>query len=56
MGDDDIAAKIMILDEPKEIKQHGRKVKNFDNELWEKNCQEIVEKGNMAKVLHVHTS
>lgn len=49
MGDDDIAAKIMILDEPKEIKQHGRKVKNFDNELWEKHCQEIVEKGNMAK-------
>lgn len=56
MGDDDIAAKIMNLDEPKEIKQHGRKVKNFDNELWEKHCQEIVEKGNMAKVLHVHTS
>lgn len=49
MGDCDTAAKIMTLDDPTKIKQHGREVKNFDNDLWEKNCQKIVEKGNMEK-------
>lgn len=56
MGDKDAAATIMTLDEPKEIKQHGREVKNFDNELWKKKREEIVEKGNMAKVFLIHTS
>lgn len=51
MGDYDTAAKIMTLDDPRKIKQHGREVKNFDNDLWEINCQKIVEKGNMEKVL-----
>lgn len=51
MGDYDTAERIMALHEPRQLKQLGREVKNFDDELWTKNRQKIVEKGNMAKVL-----
>lgn len=49
MGDVDRAAIIMALDDPNEIKKQGRHVKNFNQDIWESNCQEIVENGNMAK-------
>lgn len=49
MGDYDTAERIMALHEPRQLKQLGREVKNFDDELWTKNRQKIVEKGNMAK-------
>lgn len=42
---------ILALDEPQEIKQQGRCVQNFNQELWYGVRQEIVETGNMAKVL-----
>lgn len=49
MGDVDRAAIIMALDDPNEIKKQGRHVNNFNQDIWESNCQEIVENGNMAK-------
>lgn len=49
MNDFDAAETIMKLDEPKEIKELGRKVKNFNDQLWVDKREGIVEKGNMAK-------
>lgn len=46
---------ILALDEPQEIKQQGRCVQNFNQELWYGVRQEIVETGNMAKVLYINT-
>lgn len=46
---------IMALHEPQEIKQQGRCVQNFNQELWYGVRQEIVETGNMAKVLYINT-
>jgi ribA/ribD-fused uncharacterized protein len=34
MGDEDIAAHVMITDDPKKIKALGRQVKNWDERLW----------------------
>lgn len=51
MGDKMRAEIILALDEPQEIKQQGRCVQNFNQELWYGVRQEIVETGNMAKVL-----
>ncbi|XP_062581098.1 uncharacterized protein LOC134242910 [Saccostrea cucullata] len=49
MKDHESAQIILALDEPREMKQRGRYVENFNQELWDKNCRNIVEKGNMAK-------
>uniref|UniRef100_K1RCF7 non-specific serine/threonine protein kinase n=1 Tax=Magallana gigas TaxID=29159 RepID=K1RCF7_MAGGI len=49
MGDKMRAEIIMALHEPQEIKQQGRCVQNFNQELWYGVRQEIVETGNMAK-------
>lgn len=47
---DDITFKeIMKETNPAKIKKLGRKVKNFDNLVWNKECQKIVEKGNYFK-------
>ena len=35
---------------PRDQKALGRKVHNFDEEVWTANCKEIVKTGNMAKV------
>jgi ribA/ribD-fused uncharacterized protein len=43
------AAKIIQAGTPREQKQLGRMVKNFDNEVWEKNCKQFVYNGNYAK-------
>lgn len=51
MGDEMSAETIMALDEPQKMKKQGRFVKNFNQELWNDVRQEIVETGNMAKVL-----
>lgn len=40
---------IMSTDNPKEQKAIGRKVKNFDTNLWNKFCREYVYEGNLAK-------
>lgn len=47
--DYDIAEQIMNETKPKTIKSFGRKVKNFDDDLWTEQCRDIVYKGNYAK-------
>ena len=34
------------------MKACGRKVRNFDDEIWKSKCREIVKQGNTAKVLN----
>lgn len=50
MKDMERADIIMALNEPREMKQQGRYVKNFDQKFWDKCCQDVVERGNMEKV------
>ena len=49
-NDQEIARKIMQTNDPKTQKTLGRSVKNFDGQIWNGECREIVRKGNMAKV------
>jgi len=44
-----IASDIMKADRPREQKALGRKVSNFNKDVWEKYCKEIVYDANMAK-------
>ena len=48
-GDDDAFHKIMGLTSPKAIKDMGRKIRNFDQETWDKYKFDIVVKGNFLK-------
>ena len=43
----------MILTErdPRVQKGYGRQIPEFDGEMWEKQREEVVRKGNMAKVM-----
>lgn len=50
MDDKESAELILALHEPAEIKKVGRNVQNFNQELWESRCLDVVEKGNMEKV------
>lgn len=56
MDDMETADIIMALDEPNEMKQYGRYVKNFNQTVWDQHCMRVVEKGNIAKVLFRHKS
>ena len=47
--DFDCLKKIMSTNNCKEQKRLGRQVKNFDQNIWEENCDEIVFQGNLAK-------
>ena len=47
--DYEIMKQIMSTNNCKEQKQLGRRVKNFDQKIWEENCDEIVYQGNLAK-------
>ena len=47
--DKDIANKILNTNQPKAIKELGRKVKNFNDELWDKMKYKIVFTGNYYK-------
>ncbi|VVU95401.1 Domain of unknown function (DUF1768) [seawater metagenome] len=40
---------IMKEESPKRAKELGRKVKNFDSDIWNQNAFEIVKKGNLFK-------
>ncbi|MGM9844424.1 MAG: NADAR family protein, partial [Muribaculaceae bacterium] len=46
---EDIWQQIMASYDPMTIKKLGRKVRNFNEYVWKKNCQEIVKRGNLAK-------
>lgn len=48
-GDSEIAELILKTSDPGEQKKLGRKVRNFDNDIWEANCRDIVYRGNYAK-------
>jgi ribA/ribD-fused uncharacterized protein len=47
--DDEIAAEIMAADHPRTHKALGRKVRNFDGAVWERERLRIVKDGNRAK-------
>ena len=48
-GDADIAAEILAADHPRTHKALGRKVKRFDQSVWERERLRIVKDGNRAK-------
>lgn len=48
-GDTEISEEIMKARHPKQFKDLGRKVKNFNEQIWNENCCDIVVKGNYAK-------
>ncbi len=45
-----MAEEILKSHDPKEQKAMGRNVRNFDPDVWNQNCKEIVRRGNEAKV------
>lgn len=48
-NDQETFEKIMKISNPKEQKALGRLVKNFNKEIWESKCKDIVYDGNYAK-------
>ena len=50
LHNDDLAEKIMKCDNPSEIKSLGRKVKEFNDDLWLNNCLHVLKEGSRAKV------
>lgn len=48
-GDEESAQQIMRCSNPRAVKAMGRGVKNFDEKVWKKRCEQIVYKGNMMK-------
>lgn len=48
-GDRQTFLKIMKSDSPKEIQELGRKISNFDQQLWDAHKQLIVYQGNILK-------
>jgi ribA/ribD-fused uncharacterized protein len=49
MGDSEIAAQTLACETPGEAKALGRKVRNFDQSIWDANCDRVVEEGNFLK-------
>lgn len=48
-ADEEMALKILKSKTPIQQKALGRKVKHFDEKIWEGNCRKIVYEGNYAK-------
>ena len=48
-NDGETRDKILASSDPKEQKALGRKVKNFSQEIWDRNARNIVHKGNMER-------
>lgn len=48
-GDKEIAQEILKTSNPRRQKDLGQKVKNFNEDVWKKNREDIVYKGNYAK-------
>jgi ribA/ribD-fused uncharacterized protein len=49
--DEEMLAQILASDNPKEIKELGRKVRGFDGDKWARKRYSIVLNGNFAKFL-----
>ena len=50
-GDEEIRTEILSTSDPRTCKALGRKVKNFDKAVWDKEKEHIVRKGNTKKFL-----
>lgn len=50
-GDEEIRREILNTVDPKKCKALGRKVKNFDKAVWDKNKEKIVRHGNAEKFM-----
>ncbi|MGQ3133251.1 MAG: NADAR family protein [Flavobacteriales bacterium] len=48
-GDHDIFSRIIHKDSPKDVKDLGRQVRDFDAQLWDSHKFEIVKQGNFLK-------
>jgi len=48
-NDDEVAEEVMKTTDPKEIKALGRKVRNFNVDVWNEVADEVVLRGNIAK-------
>ena len=48
-SDEKVRQEIMEADHPKQYKALGRKISGFKQDIWDKNCCDIVIKGNLAK-------
>ncbi|MNW54485.1 hypothetical protein D3C74_320870 [compost metagenome] len=48
-GDHQRLQDIMNAKHPKQMKAFGRAVSNFNNDVWETHCNDIVKRGNLAK-------
>ena len=48
-SDTEIAKEILTLNNAKKIKALGRKIKNFDEEVWNNNKEDIVTQGSFLK-------
>lgn len=50
-GDEEIRSEILCTSDPRKCKALGRKVRNFDKAVWNKEKEHIVRKGNTKKFL-----
>lgn len=48
-NDEEIFAQILQVKHPNEAKQLGRKVRNYDEQIWQENRFDIVVQANFAK-------
>lgn len=48
-NDNEIRSLIIEIKDPKEAKSLGRKIKNFDHQIWDEQKYEIVKRGNFLK-------
>ena len=53
-GDSHTAQEILNSSSPEEQKRLGRKVANFQEDVWNAQCPFIVREGNMLKVFNFH--
>lgn len=51
-----MADKIMKTSDPKMHKRYGRKVQNFEKNVWAEKSKEVVREGSLLKVVPVLTS
>jgi ribA/ribD-fused uncharacterized protein len=48
-GDTEIEEQILVTKSPKDVKALGRKINNFNNDIWNEHKYEIVKEGNFFK-------
>lgn len=53
-GDSEIASEILKETDPSKMKAYGRRIKNFDNAIWDEHKFDIVYTGNLLKFTQNH--